>query len=192
MALNVKEASSSNSSDSNSTQNWKFDVFMSYRGSDIRISFVGYLYAALCREGFKVYSNYLDDLSPVITNEFLKAIEDSRFAIVLISQSYADSEFCLDMLQHILATRKQLGQQVIPIFYGVDPSDLRDQKKSFAVALDFWERKFQDDVPHKVQKWKDCLTEVADLSGFNSKGLYEAELVQNVVEHLRIQFGLRN
>ncbi|KDO39547.1 hypothetical protein CISIN_1g042374mg, partial [Citrus sinensis] len=57
------------------------------------------------------------------------------------------------------------GQIVIPVFYHVDPSDVRKQSGSFGEAFVEYEKNF----PHKVQKWRDALTEASnstDLDGF--------------------------
>ncbi|KAI7745657.1 hypothetical protein M8C21_023189, partial [Ambrosia artemisiifolia] len=55
---------------------------------------------------------------------------------------------------------------VIPVFYHVDPSDVRKQKGSFAVQVKPCSR-WTDE---KVCLWKTALTEVANLSGFTLSG----------------------
>jgi hypothetical protein len=57
---------------------------------------------------------------------------------------------------------------VFPIFYGVDPSDVRNQRGSFAEAFRKHEQKFTESK-EKVQRWRDALREVANLSGWDSK-----------------------
>jgi hypothetical protein len=74
----------------------------------------------------------------------------------------------LDELVKILESKRLSGQQVFPIFYGVDPSDVRNQRGSFAEAFRKHEQKFTESK-EKVQRWRDALREVANLSGWDSK-----------------------
>ncbi|XP_028808069.1 toll/interleukin-1 receptor-like protein [Neltuma alba] len=182
-----QEASSSSSSNSNLTRRTcRYDVFLSFRGEDTRVNFTEYLCRLLVRSGLRVFK---DDTGlrrgEIISQELLQAIDESRSAIVILSKSYASSSWCLDELEHIPASRNKLGQIVFPIFYYVDPSDVRHQRGNFGQAFTRLEDKFQRDQS-KVQTWRDSLTEVAHLAGLAS-GQYgcEAELVDNVVEHLR-------
>ncbi|XP_021803286.1 TMV resistance protein N-like, partial [Prunus avium] len=72
--------------------------------------------------------------------------------------------------------------RILPIFYHVDPSDVRNQKGSFAEAFTKHEEKFSEDVD-KVKRWRDALKEVANLSGLDSKNYQsEAELIKHIVK----------
>ena len=53
---------------------------------------------------------------------------------------------------------------MLPIFYHVEPTDVRHQKNTFAEAFAKHEMRFEEN-PEKVQKWRDALTDVANLSG---------------------------
>ncbi|XP_028808035.1 TMV resistance protein N [Neltuma alba] len=184
--------SSSNSSNSNSTQRtWKYDIFLSFRGEDTRKGFTGHLYRALDSSGFKVF---IDDeeleRGEVISKELKQAIEDSLFAIVVLSKNYASSSWCLDELKHILYSRNNLCQQVFPIFYDVNPSDARHQRESFAEAFARHQMLQRDN--EVMKSWRDSLKEVSDLSGWDcNKNRSEAELVQTVVEELWAKFRPR-
>ncbi|XLR61900.1 hypothetical protein S83_012572, partial [Arachis hypogaea] len=52
-----------------------------------------------------------------------KAIEDSRISIVVFSKSYGNSTWWLKELEKIMECRSSKGQKVVPVFYGVDPSE---------------------------------------------------------------------
>ncbi|OIT29442.1 tmv resistance protein n [Nicotiana attenuata] len=101
--------------------------------------------------------------------ELLKAIEESQFAVIIFSKNYATSKWCLDELVKIMECKDEYGQTVIPVFYDVDPSDVRNQRESFAEAFDKHETKYKDDVEEmqKVQRWRNALTAAANLKGYD-------------------------
>ncbi|XP_028808002.1 TMV resistance protein N-like [Neltuma alba] len=176
--------SSSNSSNSNSTQRtWNYDIFLSFRGEDTRKGFTDHLYHALKRSGFRVFRDDEElERGEVISEELKQAIEDSLFAIVVLSKKYASSSWCLQELEHILHSRNNLSQQVFPIFYDVNPSDVRHQRESFAEAFTRHQKLQRDN--EVMKSWRDSLTKVSNLSGWDCKDRSEAELVDTVVEEL--------
>ena len=97
--------------------------------------------------------------------ELLKAIESSTISIVVFSKNFASSTWCLKELIKIFECRSN-GQWVFPIFYKVDPSEVRKQDGEYGIALAKHEEKFKDDI-EKVQTWRKTLTEAANLSGFH-------------------------
>lgn len=60
---------------------------------------------------------------------------------------------------------------MLPIFYDVSPSDVRNQTGRFAAQFKKYEERYKDE-PEKVLRWRAALTEVANLSGWDSKGRY--------------------
>ncbi|PRQ22413.1 putative TIR domain, P-loop containing nucleoside triphosphate hydrolase [Rosa chinensis] len=72
-------------------------------------------------------------------------------------------------------------ETVLPIFYDVDPSDVRKQTRSFKKAFENHEKRFWDDE-EQVQRWRYALTEVASFSGWNSKEQYESKLIRDIVQ----------
>ncbi|CAI8597805.1 unnamed protein product [Vicia faba] len=160
---------------------WKYHVFLSFRGEDTRLGFTDHLYAALVRKSIITFRDD-EELArgEVISQKLLHAIEESLSAVVIISKNYANSAWCLDELVKILESKRLSGQQVFPIFYGVDPSDVRNQRGSFDEAFRKHEEKFSESK-EKVQKWRDALREVANLSGWDSKDQHETKLIEEVV-----------
>ncbi|GKC65132.1 Toll/interleukin-1 receptor domain-containing protein [Tanacetum coccineum] len=73
-------------------KSFKYDVFLSFRGEDTRKNFVDHLYHALKQ---KSIVTYMDDENikqgKNISDELIKAIEDSKFYIIVFSKNYASS-----------------------------------------------------------------------------------------------------
>ncbi|KAL6269263.1 hypothetical protein ACE6H2_026174 [Prunus campanulata] len=157
------------------------DVFLSFRGEDTRLSFVSHLHHELQHRGIKTFKDDRElEIGTPISSELIKAIEESTLAIVVLSPNYASSSWCLDELTKILQCMKSKGT-ILPVFYHVDPSDVRKQSGSFADAFTEHEKRFREDID-KVKRWRDALTEVANLSGIDSKNECERKLIENIVE----------
>ena len=168
-SMTTQEASSLTSSSSSSRQ-CTYDVFLSFRGMDTRNTFTDHLYAALQRSSiFTFRDNERLERGKSIAPELLKAIEESRISIVILSKNYAFSTWCLDELTKIIQCMKELGMTVLPIFYYVTPSDVRKQKGTFGEALFEHEERLKDNM-EKVQIWRAALREVGNLSGWQSQG----------------------
>ena len=154
-------------SSSSSSRRWIYDVFLSFRGKDTRNSFTDHLYAALQRSGiFTFRDNERLERGKSISPELLKAIEESKFAIVVLSRNYASSTWCLDELVKIIQCMKEMEMTVLPIFYEVEPSDVQKQKGTFAQAFAEHKERFKENT-EKVQTWRAALREVANLSGWH-------------------------
>ncbi|KAG6628008.1 hypothetical protein CIPAW_15G169800 [Carya illinoinensis] len=142
------------------------------RGEDTRDTFTAHLSYALTRRGILTYLDEDelrrgDEISPAL----LQAIEGSRIFIIVLSKNYASSTWCLDELLKILDQYKKSKQQmVLPVFYHVDPSNVRHQRESFEEALAKHAKKLNLDM--KLQLWKAALQEVANLSGYHLRNGY--------------------
>ncbi|QHO39698.1 TMV resistance protein N [Arachis hypogaea] len=159
-----------------------YHVFLSFRGEDTRTGFTSHLYAALRRKGITTYK---DDNNlrkgDIISDELLKAIEESMFAVIVFSPDYASSSWCLDELQKIMECNNKLGLQIEIVFYGVKPCDVRHQIGTFQEAFKKHEQRHDTE---KVQRWRDALKQVAAYSGWTSKNQDEAVLVENIAQHI--------
>ncbi|KAL4625614.1 hypothetical protein ACB092_05G038400 [Castanea dentata] len=178
------QKTSSSSSFSSSIPQWKYDVFLSFRGEDTRTSFTDHLYVALKQRGVVTFRDEENlEIGKSISPELLKAIKESRFAIVILSRNFASSTWCLDELTTIIGCLKEKTTTILPIFYDVDPSDVRKQTGTFAQAFSKHEERFKDDI-EKVQTWKAALEEVANLKGWHLLDRSEAQLIQDIVGEL--------
>ncbi|CAL8997868.1 unnamed protein product [Prunus brigantina] len=183
----------SSSSPSSSSKRWKYQVFLSFRGEDTRKGFTGHLHAALSDAGI---STFLDDnvleRAEFIKNQLEQAIEGSMISIIVFSKRYADSSWCLDELVKIMECRERLGQQVIPLFYNVDASDVRKQTGSFAQAFEKHEAGICEGKheKEKVKRWRNALTQAADLCGEDLKNAdngYEAKFIKKILQKVNKQ-----
>ncbi|XP_030955011.1 TMV resistance protein N-like isoform X1 [Quercus lobata] len=152
------------SNPSSSSHQWKYHVFLSFRGEDTRKSFTDHLHTALKQEGVITFRDKENlERGKPISLELLKAIEESLFAIVILSRNYASSTWCFDELVKIMECRKKIGLIVMPIFYDVDPSEVRKLMGRYAEAFIEHEKNFKKNI-NKVHTWKATLTEVANLA----------------------------
>ena len=158
---------STSSSFPSTTFGYTYDVFLSFRGEDTRNNFVGHLYTALDNKGIYTFK---DDKKlqqgTIIEPELFKAIEESRFAVVILSKDYASSSWCLIELAKIIECMKKTGLTVLPVFHEVDPSDVRHLKGVFEEAFAEHSVRFEDKID-EVNNWRDALVKVADIAGWD-------------------------
>ncbi|KAJ9562052.1 hypothetical protein OSB04_007212 [Centaurea solstitialis] len=163
--------------------NFMYDVFLSFRGEDTRTNFVDHLYHALKRKSIETYKDDKNlQKGKTISNELIKAIEESRFHVVVFSKNYASSSWCLGELVKIMeCQRTHTGHTIYPIFYDVEPTEVRKQSGEFAKAFAKYEN---DDA---TEKWRGALIEAANLGGWELKKIangHEAEFIEIVVKDI--------
>nr|XP_023921554.1 TMV resistance protein N-like isoform X2 [Quercus suber] len=177
------QGASTSSPSSSSTPRQTYEVFLSFRGKDTRKSFTDHLYNALIRKGIFTFRDDENlERGRSISQELMKAIEESKFAIVILSINYAFSTWCLDELVHIVRCMEETGLEVMPIFYHMNASDVREQTGTFAKAFDEHEKRALDE--HEMERWRKALRVVANLSGWDLKNRYESEFIQEIVEEI--------
>ena len=153
---------------SSSLPKWEYDVFLSFRGEDTRNNFTDHLYATLDQKGIRTFrDDERLERGKSISTELLNAIEKSKFAIIVLSRNYAFSSWCLNELVKIVECKEKTRLTVLPVFHGVDPSDVRNQRGSFAEAF----AKHEDLIKNeeKLPSWRAALTQVANLSGWDTR-----------------------
>ncbi|KAF3447801.1 hypothetical protein FNV43_RR08506 [Rhamnella rubrinervis] len=127
---------------------------MSFRGE----GFTSYLYDALIQQGYKTF---FDDENLARG----KAISKGLLKAIKIRYEYK-------------------GQIVLPIFYHVDPSHVRNQRESYRKAFEKHESN-SELSPMEVDRWRKALKEVANLSGFPlTESDVEAKFVKKFIEHI--------
>ncbi|KAJ9167399.1 hypothetical protein P3X46_022054 [Hevea brasiliensis] len=178
----------SSSSSSSSLPEWRYDVFLSFRGLDTRHNFSDHLYTALKERGVKVFR---DDKKlgkgRIITRTIFRAIEESKFSIVVFSRNYACSEWCLDELAKIIECMNEKGHVAFPIFYHVPPDDVMNQIGHYEEAFLCHQRLFKK---QRVQRWRIALTEIAGISGWDVQNYRsDSKLIKSIVR--KISWNLR-
>ncbi|KAJ9187572.1 hypothetical protein P3X46_003013 [Hevea brasiliensis] len=156
--------------------NW--DVFLSFRGEDTRHNIIKNLYDSLTEHGVRVFRDDVgmsqgDEIAPSL----LDAIEDSAASIIMLSPNYANSHWCLEEL----ATICQLGRLILPVFYDVDPSNVRKQTGHFEKDFSTHTERFGEE---KVKKWRKAMQKVGGISGLPYDNSKEQQLIQILVRRV--------
>ncbi|XP_031111592.1 TMV resistance protein N-like [Ipomoea triloba] len=165
----------------------EYDVFLSFRGEDTRKNFTDHLYSALHQAGIRTFRDE-EELTKgeYLAPDLVKAIQSSRIAVIVLSKDYASSRWCLDELVEIVELKEKGKLRVFPIFYNVDPSEVRKQSGCYGMALVKHKERFRGS--DKVQKWIDALTKVADMSGWDLQGMangYEANFINSIIKEVQ-------
>ncbi|KAK4259252.1 hypothetical protein QN277_005600 [Acacia crassicarpa] len=162
----------------------KYDVFLSFRGEDTRDTFASSLYEALCNANIHTFMDHKlhkgQDIAPIL----LKTIKKSEISLIIFSKDYASSTWCMDELVRIMKCRNKYGRIVIPVFYHVDPSNIRKQTGSFGDGFAKLKFRFKHSQS-RVEKWQNALIQSTKLSGWDSKNIRpESELIKKIVEDI--------
>ncbi|XP_021825695.1 TMV resistance protein N-like [Prunus avium] len=172
------------SSSSSTPEILDFDVFLSFRGEDTRNSFTDHLYHGLKLKGINTFRDEekLERGKPIAPN-LLKAIEHSKFAVVVLSKDYASSTWCLDELAHIVKCMKEGRLEVFPVFYHIEASEVRKQTGNFGKAFAKHEENFKKEKG-KVKKWRRALRKVSEDAGWDLKNRKESEVIQEIANKI--------
>ncbi|KAG0607740.1 hypothetical protein M758_8G051100 [Ceratodon purpureus] len=158
-----------------------YDVFLNHRGPDVKAGFISHLDEALRTAGL---NPFLDKASLKKGHPAFRSINDAleaaKIHVAVVSKGYAESKYCLTELVAMMRS----GKPVIPVFYDVEPVDLRwVENGPFAKAFEKHKLKR---TPEQVEEWRDALLKLAEITGIyfrlaDYKG-NEAELKQEVVD----------
>ncbi|CAN1830482.1 Disease resistance protein L6 [Linum perenne] len=171
----------------------EYEVFLSFRGPDVRRTFADCLYSSLVRSKIRTFRDE-EDLwkGETIGPSLVKAITESKIHIPIFTIGYASSRWCLQELAKMVDCRKTggeggKGQQVIlPVFYFITPRDVRHPdsgpyKEAFEVHN-------QSHDPVTISGWKEALKEVGVMKGWH--GAVMDEILIEVESHLRDSYAL--
>ncbi|PWA54141.1 toll/interleukin-1 receptor (TIR) domain-containing protein [Artemisia annua] len=156
----------------------KYDVFLSFRGKNTRNTYLGHLYTALTKRGIYTYKD--DKTLPrgdTINPSLLKAIKESQIAIVVFSENYADSSWCLRELDCIMELWRKEELIVMPIFYNVTTSDVKDEDGKFAKDILTIDSKYSE----YLDSWRKALVDATSIAGWETANGNEADGIKEIV-----------
>ncbi|KAF8028641.1 hypothetical protein BT93_E1320 [Corymbia citriodora subsp. variegata] len=192
--INMLNASS-NSQEIEKLSGYDYEVFLSFRGPDTRNDITDYLHTSMIDAGIRAYK---DDeeirIGEEIGGQLLQAIEQSKISIPIFSKGYADSTWCLKELVKMVESKNTRRQKIMPIFYNVAPSEVKNQTEHFGKAFVSHANKkpFSEET---IIKWKAALSEVGTLKGWDlqsmpnrGKGEFVKEVVNSVLTELKTTY----
>ncbi|TYJ16511.1 hypothetical protein E1A91_A10G258700v1, partial [Gossypium mustelinum] len=170
---------------SSSSTRLKHQVFLSFRGEDTRLNFTAHLLKALKDKGMNVFFDEETlEKGEQLSQALSRAIAAANLSIIVLSVDYASSKSCLAELSDIMHRQDTQGHIVLPIFYHVDPSHVRNLGGSFKTSFDGHE---SNRLP-LVQRWKAAFAEVGKLKGWHIEGgkfdRPETEYIKDIVEYV--------
>ncbi|GJX72296.1 NB-ARC domains-containing protein [Tanacetum coccineum] len=149
---------------------WSYDVFVSYEGGDIIQSFVDHLFRDFKRKGIRAFKE--DDhvrRGEERYPQVFRAIEQSRFLVVILSDGFASSPSCLRELVTIIENKKKLQEkyQIIIIYHNCKPETVVKQTENYEATFGKQEKLVNRDV----SKWKEALIKAVSLPGWDLQRL---------------------
>nr|KJB74228.1 hypothetical protein B456_011G280700 [Gossypium raimondii] len=175
-------------SSSSSSRQMKHQVFLSFRGEDTRLNFTVHLLQALKDKGLNVFFDEEKlEKGEELSHALSQAIAASDLSILVLSKDYASSQSCLAELSDIMDRKRKPTDKhiVLPIFYHVDPSDVRNIGGTFKTSFEEHESKrpIED-----MKRWKVAFAEIGASKGWHIEGgksdRFETEYIKDVVEYV--------
>ena len=143
-----------------------YDVFLSFRGEDSRAKFISHLHTSLQNAGIYAFKDDEDmQRGDQISISLLRAIGESKISIVVLSTNYANSRWCMLELERIMELSRTRGLVVVPVFYEVEPSEVRHLEGPFGKAF----RKLISTISvdeYTESNWRRELFNIGSIAGF--------------------------
>ncbi|XP_042488133.1 TMV resistance protein N-like, partial [Macadamia integrifolia] len=154
---------------SSSSSGQGYEIFLNFSSIYTRNTFTNHLYNALDVAGIHTF---MDDVQlrtgEEIGPDLLSAIQQSRISVPIFSKNYVSSKWCLNELVEIVECKKTMNQHVLPIFYHVDPAEVRHYTGIYAEALHKHNKRVDQGI---IDEWKNALTEAGGLKGWDLKNI---------------------
>ncbi|CAN4108223.1 unnamed protein product [Withania somnifera] len=144
-------------------------VLLSFKSEDTGKTFTNHLSTTLNQDGFRTFEDGDDE------SKFPK---EKKTLIQSCLKQYKNQR-CVSLF----------ACMILPVFYHVDPSNLRKHKGSFGEALARHEKKFkcerhgsnEKEWEDKLKKWKDALSQAADLARMVLDNKHESTFIKKIV-----------
>ncbi|CAH8278287.1 unnamed protein product [Arabidopsis lyrata] len=150
--------SSSSSSSNVSLISTRPQVFINFRGKELRKGFISFLVPALKDNNINVFIDDQEERGKYLTSLFDR-MGESKIALVIFSEDYTESKWCLDELVQIKECMDQNKLRVIPIFYKLDPAVVKRLQGKFGDQFRDLEYRYKH-KPERPQKWKEAVISV--------------------------------
>ncbi|XP_057860110.2 uncharacterized protein LOC131068847 [Cryptomeria japonica] len=152
-----------------------YDVFLNHRGPDVKESIGSLIFHNLQNKGLKVFFDKNSiQAGENVPKSIEEAIQSASVHVVIFSPNYVQSVWCLKELQLILKT----GADVIPVFCGIQPSELRMKDEQGVYARTFHKHTGRFDS-HVLEEWKKSLCEASYIKGYIFEG-DQGELLEQI------------
>ncbi|XP_031499383.1 disease resistance protein RPV1-like isoform X2 [Nymphaea colorata] len=167
----------------------EFDAFLSFKQEDTGDLLAGLLYEALVDRGVLTVFDEEDAKKEENINRLLTCIEVSKVFVPIFSINYAQSRWCLQEIAKMVECRRC----IVPVFLGVDPSEVRYQTGTYGSYFAHHEVYESEE---EVEKWRQALNEAGSYPGFHfSKEIDRQEkkviplVVKKVLKKLKKTFS---
>ncbi|KAF3791283.1 Disease resistance protein [Nymphaea thermarum] len=146
---------------------FEFDVFLSFtceeEEGESKLSLDGFI-CSLCDalEHHHLRAFIPNRQTEGKMEEVMGAMKSSKVFLPIFSKRYADSQPCLAQVAKMVEFKRLL----LPVFYNVEPREVRNQRGSLETAF----RKHQEDEEldqGRVESWKAALSEAGEIKGFD-------------------------
>ncbi|XP_030475870.2 disease resistance protein RUN1-like [Syzygium oleosum] len=168
------------------------EVFLNFRGPDTRQGFTDCLYNGMLDANIRVFFDEEQlHIGKEIGDELPTAIEKSKIYVPIFSKGYASSVWCLRELTHMVECTKSKPseKEIMPIFYDVEPCDVKLKSQLYLGALDEHEEKFG---PQTRGKWEDALRSVAKIKGWELKKQGYWKFIKLVIREIVIKLKTKD
>lgn len=138
-------------------------VFINFRGKDVRLEFVKSLVDEMKAAGINVFIDEFEVRGLGLEELFVR-IEESEVAIVIFSEHYGESEWCLNELVKINECANNRTLMAIPVFYKLVVSHVKDMEGNFGIHFRALKRINHYDTI-KTQKWERAIASISAKHG---------------------------
>ncbi|XP_010439643.1 PREDICTED: vesicle-associated protein 1-4 [Camelina sativa] len=162
-------------------------LFISFRGEELRNSFVSHVVRALKEAGFNVFIDSHEVRGRDI-RFLLRRIENSKVALVIFSERFAESEWCLREVTKIAEQVRAGCLVAIPVFYRVSTNDVKMLQGKFGDCfVETLEKRVGVDHP-LGPRWMNSVMFIAGMIGFTSEvHSIDDDLVEEIVKAIKRQ-----
>ncbi|XP_010425132.1 PREDICTED: uncharacterized protein LOC104710256 isoform X2 [Camelina sativa] len=159
-------------------------VFLNFRGGELRYNFVSHLGDALERHNIKLFVDTYEHRGKDLKNLFVR-IEESSIALAIFSTRYPESRWCMDELVKMNKLADQGKLSVIPIFYKVEAGDVKTPTGGSEFGKNFW-RLAEASSGDQIMKWKDALEGIGNMMGCSVKDYsVESDSIKEIVKEVQ-------